>query len=104
MNDNVNIAKEILSQLGGNKLVVMAGAKNFLAIDNGIQFSIGKNAAGINKVVIKLNGMDLYDVEYGRVAKKKGVPTWVVKVSDEGIYNDMLVESFEKATGMYLNF
>lgn len=105
-NRNVQIANEIIRQMGGNKLVAMTGAKNFVAIENGVQFKIGKNSKSINFVKITLNSMDLYDVEYSRVAKKRGTYEYVntVKASESGIYNDMLKESFERNTGMYTSF
>ena len=102
-NRNVEIANEIIRQMGGNKLVAMTGAKNFVAIDNGVTFKIGKNSKSVNFVKITLNAMDTYDVEYSRVAKKRGSYEYVntVKASEDGIYNDQLNESFERNTGMY---
>lgn len=101
MNDK-EIAGTIINQLGGNRLVAMTGAKNFVAIENGVQFKIGRNSKSINTVIVRLNSMDTYDIEYGRVAKKKGVPTYTAKTTELNIYNDMLKESFESNTGMYL--
>ena len=104
---NVQIANTILDQMGGTgRIAAMTGAKNFTAIDNGVRFTIGRNSKSINTVTITLNAMDLYDVEYSRIAKKRGTYEYVntVKATDEGIYNDMLKASFEKATGMYLSF
>lgn len=106
-NRNVQIANEIIRQMGGTgRIAAMTGAKNFVAIENGVQFKIGKNSKSINTVKITLNAMDLYDVEYSRVAKKRGSYEYVntVKASEDGIYNDMLKESFERNTGMYLSF
>ena len=102
---NLDIANTILKQLGGlNRLRAMTGAKDALAIDNGVQFKIGRNAEGVNTIRITLNAMDTYDVEYGRVRNVKRVPTYKVLVSEPGIYNDMLISSFERNTGMYLTF
>lgn len=105
-NRNVEIANEIIRQMGGNKLVAMTGAKNFGAIENGVQFKIGKNSKRVNTVKITLNAMDTYDVEYSWFAKKRGTFEYVntVKASENGIYNDMLKESFERNTGMYTSF
>lgn len=44
---NTMIAETILQQLGGNKFVVMTGAKNFVALENGIKFNIGRNARSL---------------------------------------------------------
>jgi len=102
---NQQIAETILQQLGGaSRLRVMTGAKDFVAIDRGVKFGIGRNAAGINKVIIKLNERDLYDVEFGtsRMNRKTFELTWTVKDSTENAYDDMLKPLFEQATGMYL--
>jgi hypothetical protein len=97
------VAHEILMQMGGHRrLTLMAGCKDFVAIDNGVQFSVGQNAKGVNKVRVILTPQDLYDVEFGRVRRVKGVPTYTVLSKSEGIYNDMLKREFEEATGMYL--
>lgn len=104
MSDNrMIIASTILEQLGGTgRLHRMTGAKKFIAIDHGVQFKIGSNAKRINTVRITLNGRDLYDVEFGRVRKVKGVPTYTVVNEFKDAYNDMLVDLFESSTGMYL--
>ena len=101
---NKSIAKTIIDQLGGNKLVAMTGAKNFVAIERGVQFKIGRNSKSINSVRIVLNGKDLYDVEFGRVRKVRGVPTYTLVEGYHDAYNDMLVNLFETTTGMYLSF
>ena len=102
---SITIANEILAQMGGtSKLAAMTGAKNFIAIENGVRFRIGRNSAGINTVTVKLNDMDLYDIEYGRVRTVKHLPTYKVLAKSESIYNDMLKADFEANTGMYLTF
>lgn len=102
---NMTIANTILKQLGGTgRLNAMTGAKNFVAIENGVQFKIGRNSKSINTVVVRLNGKDLYDVEFGRVRKVKGLPTYKIVNEINDAYNDMLVELFESNTGMYLTF
>ncbi len=103
MTRNQEIASVILQQLGGQgRLCAMTGAKDFVAIENGLQFGIGKNAKGVNKVRIVLNGDDLYDVEFGVCRRVKGVMGYKVLAATEGAYNDMLMDLFEQATGMYL--
>jgi hypothetical protein len=95
------IAKIILNQLGGNKLIVMTGAKNLCALDEqcgGLSFKLPKfSGVKVNYVKIVLNGSDLYDVEFGRIYGNKY--TVISKHSD--IYCDMLVELFEKETGLF---
>ena len=102
MTRNQEIAAVILQQLGGmGRLVSFTGAKNFVAIENGVQFSIGKGARDkINKVIIKLTAEDLYDVEFGRV--------WNFDYREirkvEGIFSEMLMDQFEEQTGFFLTF
>ena len=86
-------AAETLKQLGGNKFIMMTGAKNFGFGSNGLSFKIGKNAKAVNYVVIDLNGKDLYDMKF-----QKGTRV-LKKVND--VYNDQLQKIFTKYTGMY---
>jgi hypothetical protein len=92
-------AKEILRQLGGNKFVVMTGAKNLIGHPSALSFRLpGKNFArhDINYVKITLNSMDLYDLEFGRVRGK----TYKVISLCDGIYNDQLQAVFTAETGL----
>jgi hypothetical protein len=96
-------AETILDQLGGNKFVVMTGASKFgIMADGGICFHIPHGKDGINTVKIRLNGADLYDVEYLRVTVSR--KTWdmkqAVKHTSEGLYFDMLRGDFERVTGL----
>lgn len=93
---DMTVAKTILQQLGGNKFIVMTGAKDFVGGADYLAFRLPKAKGGINKVRIKLNANDLYDVEYGRIRKLE----YKVIATDEGIYEDMLQECFTKATGL----
>jgi hypothetical protein len=105
MSTNMQIANTIIEQLGGKgRLCAMTGAKDFVALERGLSFGVGKNAKGVNKVIIRLTDADLYDVEFGRVRTVKGMPTYKVLDSTEGAYADMLMDLFEQATGMYLTF
>ena len=97
------VANTILNQLGGNKFIMMTGAKQFFCDDNSLGFKIGKNAAGVNYVKITLNAMDTYDMVLERVSfiKKTGETKRKVIGSHEGIYDDMLQACFTNTTGMY---
>lgn len=64
MTRNQQIANTILQQLGGNKFVAMTGAKQFVAIENGIRFRIGRNATRTNMMRITLRGDDTYKMEF----------------------------------------
>ena len=95
---DMTVAKTILEQLGGNKFRVMTGAKNFGARDNSLSMRIGRNKTSSNYLKITLNMMDLYDVRFSRVTKM-GSERSVTEYNN--VYNDSLVEVFEKHTGMY---
>lgn len=45
------------------------GAKNAMGLDDGIQFDV-KGLVFKGKVIIKLNGSDLYDITFGRMNRK----------------------------------
>lgn len=93
------IAGTILKQLGGAyRLMSFTGANNFIAEKNGVSFRI-KNKK-VNYVKITLNSMDTYDIIFGRIY---GANFSIVKELN-GIYNDQLIEVFERNTGMYLRF
>lgn len=110
---NTTIAKTILQQLGGGRFSAMTGAKNFVAIENGIKFDIGRNASKANKVKITVNGLDLYDVEFIKytpysfkisrdgLSFKETQESSVTVAEYESIYDDMLQDVFTRVTGMY---
>jgi len=93
---NMAVARTILQQLGGNKFRTMTGAKNFIAINNGISFQIPKAKNGINCIQIKLNGKDLYDLSFIKIHGTK-----VTTISDDSdVYCDMLQDIFTQTTSL----
>jgi len=68
----MNVAKTILSQIKALDAWSLGawGAKDLVALENGLQF---KSSGGMVKnkgiVQIKLNGLDLYDVSFGKIRK-----------------------------------
>ncbi len=95
---SMSVAKTILEQLGGNKFRMMTGAKNFMGFAEGLVMKIGRNSSNSNYLKITLNSMDLYDMEFAKVSRmgeKKSVTEY------NNVYNDSMVEVFEKHTGMY---
>ena len=76
----------------------MTGAKNFMGFSEGLVMKIGRNSSNSNYLKITLNSMDLYDMEFAKVSRmgeKKSVTEY------NNVYNDSMVEVFEKHTGMY---
>lgn len=91
-------AKTIIEQMGGNKFAAMTGAKNFVASEDGLQFSIPKTNK-INKVVIELNANDLYNVSFWNI--QMGANFKMDKISEEtNIYADTLRSVFTAGTGL----
>lgn len=95
-----HIAVEILNQLGGNKFIVMTGAKSFVWLEKGgLIFKLPSNFAsnGINLVKIELDPSDTYNMEFykSRGVSVKGIASY------EMIYCDQLQDIFTEATGLY---
>ena len=97
-----------LSQLTGTnkngvgRLKAMIGAKNFAqsGADNYVQFQFMRGAKNkANRIQIKLNSMDLYDVRFFNIRK--------CEVIERGTFNDVYGEDlksiFEDATSLYLS-
>ena len=96
--EKLQIAKTILSQLGGNRFIAMTGAKSFGYDSKGsvvsLQFKIGRNAKQVNIVRINyIRGKDLYEMNFYKGTKL------LKKVSN--VYADQLRKIFTKHTGMY---
>lgn len=92
------VATTILNQLGGHKFIAMTGAKHIVSLGEAIQFRLPSRFAkdGINLVVIKLNVMDTYDMEFMRI---HGSSLKTISKSD-GVYADMLQSEFTRHTGL----
>lgn len=100
-NKNLEIANTVIQQLGGTgKLVMMVGAWNFIVGDNSISFRF-KGSQVANYVKIILDALDTYNVEFKLVNTQSGICEEKEKFSM--IYNDMLVNTFEEYTGLYLS-
>jgi len=124
MTRNQEIANTILRQLGGNKFVAMTGAKQFVAIENGLRFRIGRNATQTNMIRITLRGDDTYKMEFIRIGSMPNSYAIMQKSKDrddfmrkleaaekraepkvlqeyDGIYCDQLQELFTEYTHLY---
>lgn len=93
-----DVAQTIYQQLGANRFVAMTGAKNFVAGENYLMFSIPRNMSPYNKVKITyIAGRDLYDVDFMKVTRAGGV-------AKGEPYNDVYAENlrdlFRNVTGM----
>lgn len=102
-------AEIILEQLGGNKFLVMTGAKNLLADGNTLRMTLPRNMSKANRLYITLEADDTYTMRFfkftaGRMNTK--TYTWTKDKSEDvkvvsGVYFDMLQEIFTSVTGMY---
>jgi hypothetical protein len=93
------VAKTILAQLGGNRFVVMTGAKNLTSRSNALLFMLparmAKNKA--TYVDITLDGNDTYTVSF---FKRNKFDLKLISKHDM-IYCDQLRELFTEETGLY---
>lgn len=90
------ITQNLLDQLG-KMFVPMVGAKNLVALENGLQFSLPRNKTKATICRITLNGNDLYDVEFGSVRNFE----YKIKVSQTDLYVEEMIKYFERETGFY---
>lgn len=97
MSNSKQVAATILNQLGGKRFCLMTGAKQLMALENGMTCKIGRNGSNANYLKITVNSMDLYDMEFIRI--HGGNMTTKKKVTD--IYCDQLQDIFTEVTGLY---
>ncbi|GIU42791.1 hypothetical protein TUM4438_10170 [Shewanella sairae] len=98
------IAETILQQLGGQRFIAFTGAKQFVAIENGLMFALPARLAreGVNKIRVLLDPNDTYTLEALKVNARAGSVKTIGTESD--IYCDSLTASFERLTGLYTHF
>jgi len=91
------VAQTIKEQIGG-KALFMIGATNIVGHENTLTFRVGKNAKGVNCVMITLDeGLDLYKMSFLYIRGGK----FTVKAQIEGVYAEDLNRMIEMYTGMY---
>ncbi len=91
----MSIATTIRDQIGGKALFLL-GAKNLVDCGDALSFRI-RGSKAVNYIKITPNGMDLYDMEFGKVWGSK----YTVKATHNDVYNDMMHSLIEKETGLY---
>ena len=97
MNTSNEIANTILSQFGGHKFVVMTGAKNMVAIDNGIRFNIGQNGSKANTVKVVLNSDDTYTMSFIKAGREVNEYTILMRYANKGLSDQEFNETVSKA-------
>lgn len=94
---NLDVANEILRQLGGNRFKAMTGANLFVGGGNYLTFKLPRSKDNANRVRITLTSDDLYTIETYRVHGLSLTP----KSVREFVYADQLQEVFTAITGLY---
>jgi hypothetical protein len=94
------IGQTVLDQMGGTgRIRAMIGAKDFVALPDGVQFGFpGRRETG-NKLVVKLEPSDTYRMEFWWV---RGAKAELLREL-EGIYADQLADLFYRQTGLRLS-
>ena len=101
--ENMRIANEILSQLGGHRFTVITGSSKYAAGDTYLRMNLARNISGANRLKIELNWMDTYDMTFYRqtMNRKTGEIKITEKKTVSGVYFDQLCLIFEATTGLY---
>lgn len=94
----MSIATTILNQLGGNKFIAMTGAKNFIAVKDGIRFNIGKNGSKANMVQIVLKWDDTYTMQFWAKGREVNPCAIIMKYAGKGLGEAEFNEAVKKAT------
>jgi hypothetical protein len=97
MENNLIIAKTIIQQLGGNKFIVMTGARNIFADGQGVTMQIMKNKSKAKYVSIILNSLDLYDMQFKSLDKDLNL---IIRAEANNIYFEDLETIFTNITGL----
>ena len=97
MTRNQEIANTILNQFGGHHFTVMTGAKNFVAIENGIRFNIGKNGSKANVVKVILRGDDTYTMQFWKQPREVNTISLMVKYIEQGMSNEQIEKKVQEA-------
>lgn len=99
MNNKLEVANTIRSQIG-NRALFFLGAKNLMGTADSLAFRVGRNAKGVNYVVVKLMPSDTYHVEFRSVRGTSNK----LKSEVTDVYVDSLHCTIESGTGMYTGF
>ena len=94
----MNVATEILKQLGGNKFLAMTGSKNFVFDEKNASLSmhLTTNKAKAKYLHIELKGNDTYTMTF---RGKKGFEFPVV-AEYSNVYSDKMQTVFKSVTGL----
>jgi hypothetical protein len=95
------VARTILEQLGGNKFIVMTGAKSFVQTDRALYMIIPMGPGrGRRMFRVELADNDTYRVRLSRLRPGKRQPEVETIAAQDDVYCDMLAAVFERMTGL----
>lgn len=98
--DKLSVPKIIRSHLGASKFTAATGAKNYQYNPTSLQFDLPRTPGfvknNINRVVIKLNDTNLYNVEFFRISRRK----WNMVSCHTNINANALLDVIEQETGL----
>lgn len=103
--EQIEVANEIIRQMGGRRFIAMTGARDMMALDSGLRFRLpgggGYTKNGINKVEIDLQPDDTYTIRFCKINFTNRIDLQTKTVSEfYGIYNDQLQKLFTAETGL----
>jgi hypothetical protein len=90
---DMTMARTILTQLGGERFVMMTSATSFIGSADSLTFKVGSNPKRVTHVRVTLTPDGLYDMTFFRIGKGPQ--------SHDGIHREMLQEVFAANTGLY---
>jgi len=97
---NLEVATEILNQLGGKRFLVMTGTKNLMGDTNSLSMHLTRNKMKAKNLKIELMGNDTYTMTFSTML---GFEHIIIETIT-GVYNDMLQNIFTSKTGLYTKF
>jgi hypothetical protein len=90
---DMTMARTILTQLGGERFVMMTSATSFIGSADSLTFKVGSNPKRVTHVRVTLTPDGLYDMTFFRIGKGPQ--------SHDGIHREMLQQVFAANTGHY---
>lgn len=99
ISNDVGVGTRILYQLGGGRFTLFTGCSNYVALENGLQFKVGRNGNKITHCKITLTDKDEYCIEY-KYIKGSNLRTLKTVLVQDRVQAEDLTRSFFEATGM----
>ena len=97
----MEVATEILNQLGGRRFIAMTGAKNLIGDKNSLSMHLPRNKSGAKYLKIELTQADDYTLTFQTQKTVAGQMTFPVVETCEGVYCNNLKQVFTSITGLY---